>query len=198
MKSTNIFCSVLGAISAVTISAVPTFAQTTSVPITGGSFSATNTTGVGTTYNSATALTSLGIINFSSVTQGALTIPAIGFTSIGVSNPSRLPVVGDTVNAVNTISSGTISNQSFTNAPLNATGLVQTFSQPAVNVYVLTASISSGTIVLPSSLVSTLSGGTTGTGTAGTIFGNTSGIFGNTGVSSSTVTASNNATFRSI
>ena len=144
---------------------VPPTSGTTSVPLVGGIFSATNTTGVGTTYNSATALTSLGTINFTSVTEGALTIPAIGFTSVGVSNPSRFPVAGDVVNVNNTISSGTISNQSFTNAPLNATGLVQTFSQTASNVSVLTGSVSSGTIGLPSSLVTSLSsntGGTTG------------------------------------
>ena len=129
------------------------------IPLIGGNFSATNTTGVGTIYNSATALTSLGTIVFSSVTGGELTIPAIGFTSIGVSNPSRLPVAGDVVNVRDTIASGTIANQSFTGAPLSARGLVQTLSQPASNVYVLTGSITGGSIQLPNSLITSLSGG---------------------------------------
>jgi hypothetical protein len=168
--SVSLPTSLVGSLSGGTTGGTTT-GGTTSVPLTGGIFSATNTTGVGTTYNSATALTSLGTINFTSVTGGALTIPAIGFTSVGVSNPSRFPVAGDVVNVNNTISSGTISNQSFTNAPLNGTGLVQTFSQTASNVFVLTGSISSGTIGLPSSLVTSLSsntGSTTGGNTGGT------------------------------
>ena len=117
MKPTTLFFSLLSAISVSAVSAIPSFAQTTSVPIIGGSFSGTNTTGVGTTFNNAFALTPLGTVIFTSITGGALTVPATGFTSVGVSNPSRLPVALDVVNINNAISSGTISNQSFSGAP---------------------------------------------------------------------------------
>ena len=187
MKSTNIVYSVLGAISAVTISAVPTFAQTTSVPITGGSFTATVTSGV-TTFNSGTALTSLGTITFSSVTGGTTTAPS------GVA-------VGNSVILSNGISNGSIGSpsQQFTNATLNLTGTISSVTNPSINVFNVGANVNSGNIVLSNSLVSSLSGtGTTGTGTTGTIFGNTSGIFGSTGGSSSTVIAANNQIVRNI
>lgn len=209
MKKALLF-SILGVIGAVNLSAIPSFSQTTPVSLSGGSFSATNssTTGV-TSFNGGTALTSLGTIVFSNVTGGALTIPTIGFNSTSPTPPSRLPIAGDSVNVVNGISSGTLSGQSFTNALLNSTGAVQTFSQSGAN-NTITGSITSGTIQLPSPLVSSLSGtgttgttrttGASGTGTAGSIFGNsnTSGIFGSTVGSSSAVTASQTQIVRNI
>ena len=197
MKKALLF-SVLGIIGAVNLQASPSFSQTTSVSISGGNFSATtsSTTGV-TSFNGGTALTSFGTIVFSNVTGGALTIPTIGFSSISPTPPTRLPIAGDSVNVVNGSSSGTLSGQSFTNALLNSTGAVQTFSQSGAN-NTITGSITSGTILLPSPLVSGLSGtGTTGTGTTGAIFG-TTGIFGSTGGSSSTVTESNKQLARNI
>jgi hypothetical protein len=184
MKSTNIVYSVLGAISAVTVSAVPTFAQTT-VPITGGSFTATVTSGV-TTFNSGTALTSFGTITFSSVTGGTTTAPSA--------------VIGSPVVLSNGISSGSIGSpsQPFTNALLNINGTISSVSNPSINVFNVGANVNSGNIVLSNSLVSSLSGtGTTGTGTTGAIFG-TTGIFGSTGGSSSTVTESNKQLARNI
>ncbi len=192
MKKALLF-SVLGIIGAVNLPASPSFSQTTSVSISGGNFSATtsSTTGV-TSFNGGTALTSFGTIVFSNVTGGALTIPTIGFNSTSPTPPSRLPIAGDSVNVVNGSSSGTLSGQSFTNALLNSTGAVQTFSQSGAN-NTITGSITSGTILLPSPLVSGLSG----TGTTGAIFG-TTGIFGSTGGSSSTVTESNKQLARNI
>jgi hypothetical protein len=152
------------------------------IPIISGSFS---TTEPGEYFN-ATALTSLGTIIFSSVTGGEVTIPAIGFTSIGISNTSRLPAAGDVFNISDAIASGaiarqpftkrlpaagdvfnisdaiasgTIARQPFTNSPLSVTGVIQPLSQPDPNVYLLTVSITGGTIGLPSSLITSLSGG---------------------------------------
>ena len=184
MKKALLF-SILGVIGAVNLSAIPSFSQTTPVSLSGGNFSATSssTTGV-TSFNSGTALTSFGTIVFTNVTGGALTIPTIGFNSTISTPPSRLPIAGDSVNVVNASSSGTLSGLSFTNALLNSTGAVQTFSQSGTN-NTITGSLSSGTIQLPSSLVSSLSGSsttsssttissTTSSGTNGVIFGSTS------------------------
>ena len=144
MKPTNIFHFVLGAIGAATISINSVSAQTT-VPITGGNFNATVTSGV-TTFNSGTALTSLGTITFSSVTGGTTTAPS----GVVVGNPTILS---------NGISSGSIGSpsQTFTNAPLNLTGTISSVANPSVNILNVGAVVNSGNIVLPNSLVSSLS-----------------------------------------
>ena len=166
MKPNTLFLSILGAISTASISVLPSFAQTTPVPITGGNLSASaNLTGI-LSINSASLLTSFGTITLTDG-SGALTIPAINYNSSTPFNPptspTRLPAAGDVVN-YSGLTSGIISGQSFTNATTNATGTVTDFSLSPTTA-TATASVTSGTIALPSSLVSSLSsttGGTTG------------------------------------
>jgi len=166
MKPNTLFLSILGAISTASISVLPSFAQTTPVPITGGNLSASaNLTGI-LSINSASLLTSFGTITLTDG-SGALTIPAINYNSSTPFNPptspTRLPAAGDVVN-YSGLTSGIISGQSFTSATTNATGTVTDFSLSPTTA-TATASVTSGTIALPSSLVSSLSsttGGTTG------------------------------------
>jgi len=168
MKPNTLFLSILGAISTASISVLPSFAQTTPVPITGGNLSASaNLTGI-LSINSASLLTSFGTITLTDG-SGALTIPAINYNSSTPFNPptspTRLPAAGDVVN-YSGLTSGIISGQSFTSATTNATGTVTSFSLSlATGTATGTAIVTSGTIALPSSLVSSLSsttGGTTG------------------------------------
>ena len=165
MKPNTLFLSILGAISTASISVLPSFAQTTPVPITGGNLSASaNLTGM-LSINSASLLTSFGTITLTGG-SGELTIPAINYSSTlfnPPTSPTRLPAAGDVVN-YSGLTSGIISGQSFTNATTNATGTVTDFSLSPTTA-TATASVTSGTIALPSSLVSSLSsttGGTTG------------------------------------
>ena len=166
MKPTTLFLSILGAISTASISVLPSFAQTTPVPITGGNLSASaNLTGI-LSINSASLLTSFGTITLTDG-SGALTIPAINYNSSTPFNPptspTRLPAAGDVVN-YSGLTSGIISGQSFTSATTNATGTVTSFSLSlATGTATGTAIVTSGTIALPSSLVSSLSGTTGGT-----------------------------------
>ena len=167
MKPNTLFLSILGAISTASISVLPSFAQTTPVPITGGNLSASaNLTGI-LSINSASLLTSFGTITLTDG-SGALTIPAINYSSTlfnPPTSPTRLPAAGDVVN-YSGLTSGIISGQSFTSATTNATGTVTSFSLSlATGTATGTAIVTSGTIALPSSLVSSLSsttGGTTG------------------------------------
>lgn len=158
MKPNTLFLSILGAISTASISVLPSFAQTTPVPITGGNLSASANliTGI-LSYNSASLLTSFGTITLTDG-SGALTIPAINYNSSTPFNPpispTRLPAVGDVVN-YDGLTSGIISGQSFTSATTNATGTVTDFSLSPTTA-TATASVTSGTINLPSSLVSSL------------------------------------------
>lgn len=159
MKPTTLFLSILGAISTASISVLPSFAQTTPVPITGGNLSASaNLTGM-LSINSASLLTSFGTITLTGG-SGALTIPAINYNSSTPFNPptspTRLPAAGDVVN-YSGLTSGIISGQSFTSATTNATGTVTSFSlSPVTGTATGTAIVTSGTIALPSSLVSSL------------------------------------------
>jgi len=167
MKPNTLFLSILGAISTASISVLPSFAQTTPVPITGGNLSASADLNTGIlSYNSASLLTSFGTITLTGG-SGELTIPAINYNSSTPFNPptspTRLPAAGDVVN-YSGLTSGIISGQSFTSATTNATGTVTDFSLSPTTA-TATASVTSGTIALPSSLVSSLSsttGGTTG------------------------------------
>ena len=166
MKPNTLFLSILGAISTASISVLPSFAQTTPVPITGGNLSASADLNTGIlSYNSASLLTSFGTITLTGG-SGELTIPAINYSSTlfnPPTSPTRLPAAGDVVN-YSGLTSGIISGQSFTNATTNATGTVTDFSLSPTTA-TATASVTSGTIALPSSLVSSLSsttGGTTG------------------------------------
>lgn len=164
MKPTTLFFSLLSAIGVSTVSALPSFAQTTPVPITGGNLSASADLNTGIlSYDSASLLTSFGTITLTAG-SGALTIPAINYDSSTPFNPpTRLPAVGDDVN-YSGLTNGIISGQSFVNAPTNGTGTVTSFSL-SLTTATATASVTSGTIALPSSLVSSLSsttGGTTG------------------------------------
>ena len=112
MKPTNLFFSLLGSISTISLLAtLPSFAQTTFVPFTGGNFTASVLSGV-TTFNSGTGLTSLGTITFSSVTGGTTTAQAAS-----VSSP---------INLLDGVSNGFIGSpsQSFTNAPLALLGTI--------------------------------------------------------------------------
>lgn len=155
MKPNTLFLSILGAISTASISVLPSFAQTTPVPITGGNLSASANliTGI-LSYNSASLLTSFGTITLTDG-SGALTIPAINYNSSTPFNPpTRLPAAGDVVN-YSGLTSGIISGQSFVNATTNATGTVTDFSLSPTTA-TATASVTSGTINLPSSLVSSL------------------------------------------
>ena len=156
MKPTTLFLSILGAISTASISVLPSFAQTTPVPITGGNFSASADLNTGIlSYNSGSLLTSFGTITLTAG-SGALTIPAINYdssTPFDPLNPPTSPAVGDDVNYVG-LTSGIISGQSFVNAPTNGTGTVTSFSLSiATATATATASVTSGTIALPSSLV---------------------------------------------
>lgn len=157
MKPTTLFLSILGAISTASISVLPSFAQTTPVPITGGNLSASANLNTGIlSINSASLLTSFGTITLTGG-SGALTIPAINYNSSNpLNSPTRAPAVGDVVNYDGS-TSGIISGQSFTSATTNATGTVTSFSlSPATGTATGTAIVTSGTIALPSSLVSSL------------------------------------------
>jgi hypothetical protein len=171
MKSTSLLYYVLGAMAAVNLSATASFAQTATVQISGGSFTATVNSGV-TTFNSGSALTAIGTINFSSVTGGTTTASS--------------PTVGTPVNLANGISNGSIGSpsQSFTNAPLNISGTISSVSNTAPNVFNVGANVNSGNIVLPSSLVSSLSPSTPSTPSTAS-FGTTGSLFGTTSLSAS-------------
>ena len=183
MKPTTLFFSFLGAISAASISALPSFAQTTggtggtgggttttTVPVTGGNFSFNATYGglVSTlSFTSATALTSFGTIIVTNGSSTQVSIPAIGVTlrdqersPAGTNVPSRAPATGDSISASGK-ADGTIANQSFSNAPFFVNGniLSSSLSPTSANTgsVSITASIASGSFQLPTSFVNGLS-----------------------------------------
>ena len=141
MKVTTLLSSILGAVSAVTFSALPSFAQSTIVPITGGNFTATVTSGVAA-FTSGTALTSVGTIVFSSVTGGTTNAPS----GLAINNP---------VNLTGGSSNGTIgtSAQPFASAPLNLNGTITSIQATGPNIFNVGANVISGNITLPTSLV---------------------------------------------
>ena len=146
MKATTLLSSILGAVSAVTFSPLPSFAILTTVPITGVSFNVTSAyLNLGSFVN-GTALNPLGTIVFSSTSN-----IAIGFPSGRSSN-------GQPITFAAMSSTGTISGRLFTNAPLNLTGTILSRSivfLPATTTLVNTI-VTGGTISLSTKLVASL------------------------------------------
>ena len=146
MKATTLLSSILGAVSAVTFSALPSFAIPTTVPITGGTFNVIvnqNKTPTLVSFNAGTALTPLGPIVFSSISNIAIDFP-FGLTD---DQPIAFAAMSST---------GTISGQSFTNAPLNLTGIISTAFLIFPSTTLVNTTVTSGTISLSTKLVASL------------------------------------------
>ena len=139
MKPTIIFRCILGAIGAATISAAPSFAQTTSVPITSGTVNGTYNIGSGVgAFTSGTVLTGFGPITFTAIT---------GNTTI-----SSPPGLGSTVSTIGT-ADGVVGG-SFATAPLTISGTISTASLNAPGTILsLSATGATGSITLPNSIL---------------------------------------------
>lgn len=139
MKPTIIFRCILGAIGAATISAAPSFAQTTSVPITSGTVNGTYNIGSGVgAFTSGTVLTGFGPITFTAIT---------GNTTI-----SSPPGLGSTVSTIGT-ADGVVGG-SFATAPLTISGTISTASLNAPGTILsLSATGATGSISLPNSIL---------------------------------------------
>lgn len=168
MKPTTLFLSILGAISTASISMLPSFAQTTPVPITGGSLGITNLSaggGVVVVFNpGAIILTSFGPISVSSGTVGNANSQAGAVVQNGVLAvlPTRPDQVGDSFTASG-IASGSLSGNTLNNFNYAVTGTISSITfNPPVSSQVNFA-LNGGNVSLPSSLVSSLSGTTGGT-----------------------------------
>lgn len=147
MKPTIIFRCILGAIGAATISAAPSFAQTTSVPITSGTVNGTYNIGSGVgAFTSGTVLTGFGPITFTAIT---------GNTTI-----SSPPGLGSTVSTIGTAdgnlngTTGGVVGGSFATAPLTISGTISTASLNAPGTILsLSATGATGSITLPNSIL---------------------------------------------
>ena len=170
MKPTTLFFSLIGAISAASFSAIPSFAQTTPVTVTGGNFSFNFTYGglVNTVpFTSATALTPFGPVIVTNGSSTQVSIPSVGVTlrdkessPPGTNVPSGLPAIGAFISASGN-ADGTISNQLFSNAPFSVNGNIQSRSINPTSANTgsgsVTASINTGFFDLPTSFVNSLS-----------------------------------------
>jgi len=159
MKPTTLLFSLLSAIGVSAISALPSFAQTTSIPFTGAvSVSVFASGGYAVTYLSV--LSSLGTI---SVTDGQIT----GVSPVTVAGPNIS--VGDVV-AVTGTSTGSIGffaggNANFFNVPTNLTLTAKTVSGVIpyigpVNTNQNFSADFSGFVVIPNSSITSAIGGT--------------------------------------
>ena len=138
---------------------------TTSVDFTNGNFFFEGTNLL-PTLKSGSALTPFGPITFSSISAsspGSARVPATEYSD---GRRPRLPIAGDEIEVYSFLLSGKIANQAFADALTSGKGVIQSWTQSGIDSPVYTVSTTftlAGKIQLPTSLVSSLSGGTTGT-----------------------------------
>jgi hypothetical protein len=168
MKSFSTLFVLLGAVSATTITALPSFAQTTPVAVTGGSLAITNNllTGVVSINSGANILTSVGPISISSGTITNATTQAGTVVQNGMITdvPSRADQVGDSFDASGT-ASGALSGNTLNNVNYVLTGTISSLVfSPSGNVQPTSSQVdfalNGGSFSLPTALVNSLSGTT--------------------------------------